>query len=140
MSLDSHSLQKLRELGRQLPKPLPKPDEVKKSTNKKNQYKHPVETEKNPEKLFKELIKISPDGSIPSHLINRLKEVESDYSNHNQDNKHLQKITSDNSQKVRRINFISNKNSLSKSNINSQQKKDEEKLYVNFKQLLLEED
>ena len=73
MTFDSHSLERLKELGRKLPKELSKPQ----SNELKNQKLHPVETETNPEKLFRELMKISPDGNVPPHLLERLKNLES---------------------------------------------------------------
>ena len=79
MSFNSHSLKRLEELGRQLPKEIKK----NKSSNsqpipkKNNQKLHPVETEENPEQLFRELMEVSPDGIVPDHLLNRLKKLES---------------------------------------------------------------
>jgi hypothetical protein len=35
-----------------------------------------VETEQNPEQLFRELMQVSPDGTVPEHLMQRLKEAE----------------------------------------------------------------
>jgi hypothetical protein len=35
-----------------------------------------VEVEENPEALFRELMQVSPDGSVPPHLIERLKQLE----------------------------------------------------------------
>ena len=78
MTFDSHSLDRLKELGRKLPKELSKPqlNELKTQKEEKNQKLHPVETETNPEKLFRELMEISPDGNVPSHLLERLKKLE----------------------------------------------------------------
>ncbi len=73
MTFDSHSLERLKELGRKLPKELSKPQ----SNELKNQKLHPVETETNPEQLFRELMEISPDGNVPPHLLERLKNLES---------------------------------------------------------------
>ena len=74
MTFDSRSIQHLRELGRQLPNELPQPDTGKETT--KNRKYHPIETEQDPQALFKELMNASPDGNVPSHLIDRLREVE----------------------------------------------------------------
>ena len=71
MTFDPRSIQRLQDLGRQLPKELPQP-----STSKKNSNLHPIETEQNPQTLFKHLMNASPDGNVPSHLMNRLKEIE----------------------------------------------------------------
>ena len=79
MTFDSHSLERLKELGRKLPKEISKPqsNELKNQKEEKNKKLHPVETETNPEQLFRELIDISPDGNIPPHLLERLKTLES---------------------------------------------------------------
>ena len=79
MTFDSHSLERLKELGRKLPKAIskPQPNELKNPNETKNQKLHPVETETNPEQLFRELMKISPDGNVPPHLLERLKKLES---------------------------------------------------------------
>ena len=75
MSFDSRSLQRLRELGRQLPERLPEPKQTPASP-KASQVRHRVETEKNPEDLFRELMKASQDGTVPEHLMARLKQLE----------------------------------------------------------------
>ena len=74
MSFDPRSLDRLRELGRQLPKPLPQTDVP--VTPKARQVRHKVETEQNPEKLFRELMQVSEDGTVPEHLMARLKMLE----------------------------------------------------------------
>ena len=78
MSFDSHSLERLRELGRKLPNSLPVPNTKSSKTTKDTKGNlHPIETEQDPKKLFGELIKASPDGKVPAHLIDRLKKTES---------------------------------------------------------------
>ena len=74
MSFDPRSLERLRELGRQLPKPLQDPEGP--VTPKARQVKHKVETEQNPEQLFRELMQVSEDGTVPEHLMARLKMLE----------------------------------------------------------------
>ena len=74
MSFDSRSLDRLRELGRQLPERLPEP--TKPVAPKASQVRHRVETEKNPEELFRELMKASQGGTVPEHLMDRLKQLE----------------------------------------------------------------
>ena len=74
MSFDPRSLERLRELGRQLPARLP--EEKPASAPKASQVRHRVETEKNPEELFRELMKASQDGTVPEHLMDRLKQLE----------------------------------------------------------------
>ena len=79
MTFDSHSLERLKELGRKLPQEISKtqPNKLKTKNETKNQKLHPVEIETNPEKLFRELMEISPDGNVPHHLLERLKKLES---------------------------------------------------------------
>lgn len=75
MSFDPRSLERLRELGRQLPQPLPRP-EPPPAAKPGAARLHPVESEQDPDRLFHELIKASPDGTVPPHLLQRLKEQE----------------------------------------------------------------
>ena len=84
MSFDPRSLERLRDLGRQLPQKLPDPEHPQPASSKPSQKQHKVETEQNPEALFRELMQISPDGTVPEHLMARLKELET--RNDNQDN------------------------------------------------------
>ena len=79
MTFDSHSLERLKELGRKLPKEIlkSKSNESKNQKDTKKQNLHPVEIETNPEQLFRELMEISPDGNVPPHLLERLKKLES---------------------------------------------------------------
>ncbi len=79
MTFDSHSIERLKELGRKLPKEISKPQSNKLKTQKdaNKQKLHPVEIETNPEQLFRELMEISPDGNVPPHLLERLKTLES---------------------------------------------------------------
>ena len=74
MRFDPRSLERLRELGRQLPERLPEPKPP--AAAKARQARHRVETEKNPEELFRELMKASQDGTVPEHLMARLKQLE----------------------------------------------------------------
>ena len=74
MSFDPRSLERLRELGRQLPARLPEPEKPALAP-KASQVRHRVETERNPEELFRELMKASQDGTVPEHLMDRLKTV-----------------------------------------------------------------
>ncbi|MEB3173383.1 MAG: hypothetical protein VKL97_05915 [Cyanobacteriota bacterium] len=76
MAFDQRSLNKLAELGRTLPSPLPVP-EAKPQRPRPQQSRHPLETETDPEKLFQQLMQASPDGNVPPHLLERLKELES---------------------------------------------------------------
>ena len=76
MSFDPRSLERLKELGRQLPKALPNPETESKPSTKANRPKHKVETEQNPEALFHELMNVSQDGTVPDHLMSRLRSAE----------------------------------------------------------------
>ena len=77
MSFDARSLERLQQLGRSLPKPLPKP-EAEPAPAPASQQRHRVETETDPQALFRELMQVSPDGSVPPHLMDRLRQAEAD--------------------------------------------------------------
>ena len=116
MSFDPHSLERLRELGRQLPKPLetpaPQPQE-------KPQRQHRVETEEDPEELFRQLMQVSPDGTVPEHLMARLRQLEADRKR----------------QPQTRSTHESKGNKGTKN-----QSDQDDSLYSEFEQMLLEED
>lgn len=76
MSFDPRSLERLRELGRSLPQPLPQPKPPE-SSRKPSRTRHKLETETDPEALFRDLMLASPDGSVPPHLLARLRDLES---------------------------------------------------------------
>ena len=119
MTFDSHSLERLKELGRKLPKEISKPqsNELKNLKETKNQKLHPVETETNPEQLFRELMEISPDGNVPPHLLERLKKLESN-----------------------NVKISSNSDSQIKDNSKDISAEDALNLYTQFQQFLLEDD
>lgn len=75
MSFDPRSLERLRQLGRSLPQPLPPPDTPARQAPAAPQ-RHRVETEEDPEQLFRELMQASPDGTVPPHLLDRLRQLE----------------------------------------------------------------
>ena len=77
MSFDARSLERLQELGRTLPQPLASPSPVAKSQPKASERRHRVEIEDDPQALFRELMLVSPDGTVPPHLMARLKKAES---------------------------------------------------------------
>jgi hypothetical protein len=74
MSFDPRSLERLQQLGRTLPQPLPKPEAP--PPPKADQPRHRVETETDPDALFRELMQASPDGTVPPHLLDRLRTLE----------------------------------------------------------------
>tara|TARA_Y100001968_G_C18981746_1_gene537134 strand:+ start:54 stop:419 length:366 start_codon:yes stop_codon:yes gene_type:complete len=119
MTFDSYSLERLKELGRKLPKEISRPESNDSKNNKETnkQKLHPVEFETNPEKLFRELMEISQDGNIPPHLLERMKEIE---SNSVVNSKNTDQDINNQSQ-----NFSIN---------------DSQNLYTQFKQYLLEDD
>ena len=78
MSFDAHSLERLRQLGRTLPQPLPPPEPASADPGPGPvERRHRVETETDPEVLFRELMQVSPDGNVPPHLLDRLRQLES---------------------------------------------------------------
>ncbi len=125
MSFKKQDLERLLKLERQLPQKLPIPKTSKKNEQAFIQSQHPIETEENPQALFKELIKASNDGQVPSHLISRLKEIE----------------TKEESSKSSSLNIKENtSNPFSKKKGAPIQKNGEESLYTSFQRLLLEEE
>ncbi len=119
MTFDSHSLERLKELGRTLPKEISKsqPTNQRNTKAKKKQKLHPVEIETNPEKLFRELMEISPDGNVPPHLLDRLKKLESNS-----------------------VKISSNTNPLINEDSQDISINESLNLYTQFKQFLLEDD
>jgi hypothetical protein len=76
MSFDPRSLERLRELGRSLPQPLPNPEPKPSARARAAEPRHKVETETDPEQLFRELMQASADGTVPPHLMDRLRQLE----------------------------------------------------------------
>ena len=77
MSLDPRSRERLAALGRSLPQKLPNPQKPNPTAEPgPRSGRHRLETEQDPEALFRELIAASSDGSVPSHLLDRLRELE----------------------------------------------------------------
>ena len=80
MGFDAHSLERLKQLGRTLPQPLANPTppgpDVPSDDGKAAERRHRVETETDPAALFRELMKVSPDGKVPPHLLDRLRHAE----------------------------------------------------------------
>tara|TARA_B100001250_G_scaffold302003_1_gene263699 strand:+ start:353 stop:718 length:366 start_codon:yes stop_codon:yes gene_type:complete len=119
MTFDSHSLERLKELGRKLPKVILKSQQSQPSNKKETKKKklHPVEVETNPEQLFRELMEISQDGNVPPHLLERLKEIESN-----------------------NVNIASNTDQNLNKNSQDFSIEDSYILYTQFKQFLLEDE
>ena len=119
MTFDSHSLERLKKLGRKLPKEISKPKSKGQRDLKeiKKQKLHPVEVETNPEQLFRELMEISQDGKVPPHLLDRLKQIES-----------------------KSIRIASTTNQNTRNNHQDHSIDDSQNLYTQFNQFLLEDD
>jgi hypothetical protein len=120
MTLDPKSAQRLQELGRRLPEALPTPTEKETTSPRKL---HAVETEENPEELFRQLIQVSSDGNIPAHLMDRLKLIEKQSLNKSKNEV----------QNISKLSIKTNKKTKSP-NLS------ESSLYVEFQQMLLEQD
>lgn len=135
MSFDSRSRDRLRQLGRQLPQPLPAPEEPK--TPKARQVRHKVETEQNPEVLFRELMQVSEDGTVPEHLLSRLKQLEAQ-------RKPVSPATSSGMDQLPTLDQPVQAKSKGKTTRPKRPKvspgSEEESLYVAFGQMLLEDD
>lgn len=79
MAFDARSRERLEQLGRQLPQPLPRPDAGSAPATAptgQSGRSHRLETETDPQALFRELMQASPDGTVPPHLLQRLRELE----------------------------------------------------------------
>ena len=139
MSFDPRSLERLKELGRSLPEPIAPPQQPTDRPLKATEKRHRIETEDNPERLFQELMKASSDGTVPEHLMARLKEAE-------------RHVATQNKAKAM-VQMPSSSQTLSKQPLRGGQGKttrptrpnvaagsEEESLYVAFGQLLLEDD
>ena len=149
MSFDQRSLDRLRELGRQLPQKLPDPEPAssKASGSKGRQNSgthrgpqlHKVETEQDPEALFRELMSASDDGTVPDHLMSRLKQLESQRQTTgrpaNQDS-----ISASNLPAPAPVSNQGRGKNTPPSRPNVAPGSEEERLYVAFGQLLLEDD
>jgi len=89
MSFDARSLERLQQLGRSLPQPLPAPERSpagpSDSQPPASGRRHKVETETDPEALFRELMQVSPDGSVPPHLMDRLRQAEQEQQRRRRD-------------------------------------------------------
>jgi hypothetical protein len=79
MSFDARSRERLQALGRSLPQKLPPPaprPAAGVETTPEPRQRHRVESEQDPVALFHALIEASPDGSVPPHLLERLRSLE----------------------------------------------------------------
>ena len=136
MSFDARSLERLQQLGRSLPQPLPKPEPAAETTLPASQKRHRVETETDPQALFRELMQVSPDGSVPEHLLDRLRQAEADQQRQRQveQRQSLQRQSTQPSSAGARHELRPNRQRPAASN------SEELELYTAFQQLLLEDD
>ena len=71
MSLDPRSRERLEALGRRLPQPLPAP-----AAKPAAAPRHRREVEQDPEQHVRDLMAASPDGNVPPHHLERLRQLE----------------------------------------------------------------
>ena len=139
MSFDPRSLERLKELGRSLPEPIAPPKQNPDRPVKATEKRHRIETEDNPERLFQELMKASSDGTVPDHLMARLKDAERHIAIQNKEKVRAQTLTS--SQTLSRQPLRGGQGKTTRpSRPNVAAGSEEESLYVAFGQLLLEDD
>lgn len=142
MSFDARSLERLQELGRSLPKPLPKP-ETSGETKRASAKRHRVETETDPQALFGELMKASQDGTVPPHLMDRLRQAEADQERKRQAAQREQ-LQSLQGQTNRSPGGLQAQGKPQELRPNQQRRRpansEEQDLYVAFQQFLLEGD
>ena len=139
MSFDPRSLERLKELGRSLPEPIAPPQQPTDRPLKATEKRHRIETEDNPERLFQELMKASSDGTVPEHLMARLKDAERHIATQNKMKANAQTLPS--SQTLSRQPLRGGQGKTTRpSRPNVAAGSEEESLYVAFGQLLLEDD
>ena len=139
MSFDPRSLERLKELGRSLPEPIAPPQQPTDRPLKATENRHRIETEDNPERLFQELMKASSDGTVPEHLMARLKDAERHIATQNKMKANAQTLPS--SQTLSRQPLRGGQGKTTRpTRPNVAAGSEEESLYVAFGQLLLEDD
>ena len=139
MSFDPRSLERLKELGRSLPEPIAPPQQPTDRPLKATEKRHRIEIEDNPERLFQELMKASSDGTVPEHLMARLKDAERHIATQNKMKANAQTLPS--SQTLSRQPLRGGQGKTTRpTRPNVAAGSEEESLYVAFGQLLLEDD
>ena len=139
MSFDPRSLERLKEVGRSLPEPIAPPQQPTDRPLKATEKRHRIETEDNPERLFQELMKASSDGTVPEHLMARLKDAERHIATQNKMKANAQTLPS--SQTLSRQPLRGGQGKTTRpTRPNVAAGSEEESLYVAFGQLLLEDD
>ena len=130
MVFDSRSLDRLKQLRREMPKDTQ--GELNRNPNNKPITKstlHKVETTNDPSDLFHSIMDISPDGNVPSHMVSRLKDLETNDFSSTQHN------LTDKSSNIKQAKTNS-RSYRTKVEANTEQ----DDLYISFNSLLLEED
>jgi hypothetical protein len=138
VAFDARSRERLEQLGRQLPQPLPQPDAGSaRAGSSKGQggRSHRLETETDPQALFRELMQASPDGTVPPHLLQRLRDVEQQKLPLNGQGPFATTASAPASSKTapKRVSSPSTRDRARPS-------RDQDPLYVSFEQMLLEDE
>ena len=146
MSFDPRSLERLKQLGRELPQALPTPENETKRSAKVNRPRHRVETEQDPKALFHELMQVSEDGTVPEHLMARLRDAEQREENERRltRNAQAQSSTAKDSAAAKSANSSTLRSTGKGKNTRPQRRavvpgSEEDSLYVAFGQMFLEE-
>ena len=146
MSFDPRSLERLKQLGRELPQALPTPENETKRSAKVNRPRHRVETEQDPKALFHELMQVSEDGTVPEHLMARLRDAEQREENERRltRNAQAQSSTAEDSAAAKSANASTLRSTGKGKNTRPQRRavvpgSEEDSLYVAFGQMFLEE-
>ena len=146
MSFDPRSLERLRQLGRELPQALPTPENETRRSDKVSRPRHRVETEQDPKALFHELMQVSDDGTVPEHLMARLRDAEQREENERRltGNAQSQSSTAEDSAAAKSANSSAVRSTGKGKNTRPQRRavapgSEEDSLYVAFGQMFLEE-
>ena len=146
MSFDPRSLERLKQLGRELPQALPTPENETNRSAKVNRPRHRVETEQDPKALFHELMQVSEDGTVPEHLMARLRDAEQREENERRltRNAQAQSSTAEDSAAAKSANSSTLRLTGKGKNTRPQRRavvpgSEEDSLYVAFGQMFLEE-
>ncbi|MBM5802077.1 MAG: hypothetical protein FJ077_14905 [Cyanobacteria bacterium K_DeepCast_35m_m2_023] len=132
MALNQHTRRLLQDLGRRLPQPLPQPSPSQQQPAAGGSKQHRIETETDPEILFRELMRASPDGSVPPHLMERLRHAEQQRLNRQRP---AEATPAQGSTKGRASRSSDQANRLQRKKADTQ-----DPLHVEFEQMLLEDD
>lgn len=133
MAFDARSRERLEQLGRQLPQPLPRPDAGSAPATPptgQSGRSHRLETETDPQALFRELMQASPDGTVPPHLLQRLRELEQQKPPPNGQTPFTGPASASGSKRV----------SAPSARDRGRTGQDQDPLYVSFEQMLLEDE